>query len=144
MTPYDAIMQAADNIERSPQTYDFRVPNVPGHPFFDTAYKGARCMLGEIGAVAGHTPGIGVDSVSRSLLGTSAQEFYNRIFAELPEDRKEQNVQTTPGGPVTEVRIRRYFDAPERDAKIELYRVEPSVIDATLEVTNAVTDLLEG
>lgn len=57
---------------------------------------------------------------------------------------KEQNVQTTPGGPVTEVRIRRYFDAPERDAKIELYRVEPSVIDATLEVTNAVTDLLEG
>lgn len=95
MTPYDAIMQAADNIERSPQTYDFRVPNVPGHPFFDTAYKGARCMLGEIGVVAGHTPGIGVDSVSRSLLGTPAQEFYNRIFAEMPEDRRLGSSEAT-------------------------------------------------
>lgn len=55
---------------------------------------------------------------------------------------KEQNIQTAPGGPITEVRIRRYFDPKERDAKLELYRSEPSVIDATLEVTNAVTDLI--
>ena len=54
---------------------------------------------------------------------------------------KEQNVQTSPGGPVTEIRVRRYYDPKERDAKIELYRSEPSVIDATLEVTNAVTEL---
>jgi len=56
---------------------------------------------------------------------------------------KEQNVQTSPGGPVTEVRIRRYYDPAQRDAKLELYRSEPSVIDATLEVSNAVTDLIE-
>jgi hypothetical protein len=56
---------------------------------------------------------------------------------------KEQNVQTTPGGAVTEVRIRRYYDPAERDARVELYRTEPSVIDATLEITNAVTDLIE-
>lgn len=56
---------------------------------------------------------------------------------------KEQNVQTSPGGPVTEVRVRRYFDPAERDAKVELYRCEPSVIDSTLEVVNAVTDLIE-
>lgn len=56
---------------------------------------------------------------------------------------KESNVQTAPGGNVTEVRIRRYYDPAQRDVKLELYRSEPSVIDATLEVTNAVTDLIE-
>ncbi len=48
-----------------------------------------------------------------------------------------------PGGAPTEVKIRRYFDPLERDAKMELYRSEPSIIDRTLEVVNAVTDLLE-
>ena len=56
---------------------------------------------------------------------------------------KEQNLQTAAGGPVTEVRIRRYYDPAQRDAKVELYRSEPSTIDATLEVSNAVTDLIE-
>lgn len=54
---------------------------------------------------------------------------------------KEQNIQTSPGGPVTEVRVRRYYDPKERDAKLELYRSEPSIIDATLEVVNATTEL---
>ena len=57
---------------------------------------------------------------------------------------KEQNLQTAPGGPVTEVRIRRYYEPAERDKKTEIYRTEPSVIDATLEVTNATTDLIES
>jgi hypothetical protein len=57
---------------------------------------------------------------------------------------KEQNIQTAPGAPVTEVRIRRYYDPAERDAKMETYRTEPSVIDATLETVNAVTDLIES
>jgi hypothetical protein len=56
---------------------------------------------------------------------------------------KEQNIQTAPGGAVTEVRIRRYYDPSERDAKLELYRTEPSVIDAALETVNATTDILE-
>jgi hypothetical protein len=56
---------------------------------------------------------------------------------------KEQNLQTAPGGAVTEVRIRRYFDPAQRDAKRELYRGEPSIIDGTLEVVNATTDLME-
>lgn len=56
---------------------------------------------------------------------------------------KEQNVQTAPGGPVTEVKIRRYYDPVQRDTKLESYRSEPTVIDGTLEVTNAVTDLIE-
>jgi hypothetical protein len=56
---------------------------------------------------------------------------------------KEQNVQTTQGGPITEVRIRRHFDPVERDRRHELYRSEPALIDGVLEVTNAVTDLIE-
>lgn len=56
---------------------------------------------------------------------------------------KEQNLQTTPGGAVTEVRIRRYFDPAERDTKRDLYRSEPSKIDGALEVVNATTDLME-
>lgn len=42
-----------------------------------------------------------------------------------------------------EVKIRRYFDPIERDHAIELYRSEPSIIDRTLEVVNATTDLIE-
>lgn len=56
---------------------------------------------------------------------------------------KEQNVQTSPGGPVTEIRIKRCFDAKSRDEKIALYKSEPGVIDRTLEVVNATTDLLD-
>ena len=55
---------------------------------------------------------------------------------------REQNVQTTPGGSVTEVRIRRYFDPIERDRQLEIYRSEPGIIDATLEVVNATTELI--
>lgn len=67
------------------------------------------------------------------------------MWAKLTDKNlKEQNLQTVAGGPVTEVRIRRYYDPAERDAKIELYRSEPSVIDATLEVVNAVTELSEA
>jgi hypothetical protein len=57
---------------------------------------------------------------------------------------KEQNMQTVQGGSMTEIRIRRYFDPVERDKHVESYRREPSVIDATLEITNAVTDLIES
>ncbi len=57
---------------------------------------------------------------------------------------REQNVQTSPNGPVTEVRIRRYYDPQEKDRRLALYRSEPSVIDATLEVVNATTDLIES
>ena len=55
---------------------------------------------------------------------------------------KEQRVQTTQGGPVTEIKIRRYFDPLKRDEAIELYRAEPGIIDRTLEVTNATTELV--
>lgn len=55
---------------------------------------------------------------------------------------KEGSIQQSTGQ-IREVKIRRYFDPVERDKKQELYRSEPQVIDATLEVINAVTDLIE-
>lgn len=47
----------------------------------------------------------------------------------------------TSTGEKQEVKIRRYYDPAERDKQVELYRSEPSTIDSTLEVINAVTEL---
>lgn len=67
------------------------------------------------------------------------------MWAKLTDrNLKEQNLQTAPGGAVTEVRIRRYYDPAQRDAKRELFRSEPSIIDGALEVVNATTDLMEA
>jgi hypothetical protein len=57
---------------------------------------------------------------------------------------KESNVQSAAGGAVTEVRIRRFFNPVQRDEKVAAYRSEPSIIDANLEIVNAVTDLIES
>jgi hypothetical protein len=55
---------------------------------------------------------------------------------------KETNsYQLTPTSPVTMVKRRLYFDPKIRDSRVALYRSEPSVIDSTLEVINATTDL---
>lgn len=54
---------------------------------------------------------------------------------------KEGAIQQT-SGQTRDVKIRRYYDPAERDKKVDLYRSEPSIIDATLEVVNAVTELV--
>lgn len=56
---------------------------------------------------------------------------------------REGNMRTSTGGE-TPVKIRRYYDPRLRDEMIELYRSEPTIIDGTLEVVNAVTDLIEA
>lgn len=50
---------------------------------------------------------------------------------------------TTPNGTPVEARIRRYYSPATRDEMKELFRSEPSAIDSTLEVVNAVTDLVD-
>ena len=57
--------------------------------------------------------------------------------------REENKYQTTQNAPVLVVKRRLYFDPVERDKKVELYRTEPSKIDSTLEIINAITDLKE-
>ena len=54
---------------------------------------------------------------------------------------KEGTLQNSQGEKV-DVKIVRYYDPNIRDQNVELYRSEPSRIDSTLEVINAVTDLL--
>lgn len=56
---------------------------------------------------------------------------------------KEQRIKTAPGGPETDTKIVRFYSPEIRDEKIELYRTEPLIIDATLETVNAITDLIE-
>jgi len=56
---------------------------------------------------------------------------------------KEIAKATTTTGESKDVKIRRYYSPQERDQKIEVYRSEPTIIDSTLEVINAVTDLIE-
>lgn len=46
-------------------------------------------------------------------------------------------------GETTEVKIVRYFDPVARDKMVAMFKAEPHVIDASLEVINAVTDLIE-
>ena len=48
-----------------------------------------------------------------------------------------------PSGDPIEIKIVRFYDPSERDNKRELYQAEPLVIDSKLEVTNAITDLIE-
>jgi len=57
----------------------------------------------------------------------------------LPE--KQYLNQTT--GQQREIKLRRYYDPKERDQKLDLFQSEPFLIDAALEVVNAVTDLIE-
>ncbi|MCC7333578.1 MAG: hypothetical protein IT422_00685 [Pirellulaceae bacterium] len=55
---------------------------------------------------------------------------------------KDGHFRTSQDVPM-EVKVVRNFDPRERDAKIALYQEEPMLIDATLEVVNATTDLIE-
>jgi hypothetical protein len=56
---------------------------------------------------------------------------------------QEGKAKNSQGGPDFDITVVRYYDPAQRDAKVELYRSEPMIIDGTLEVINAVTDLVE-
>lgn len=56
---------------------------------------------------------------------------------------QEGKAKNSQGGPDLDIIIVRDYDPAQRDAKVELYRSEPMTIDGTLEVVNAVTDLVE-
>lgn len=56
---------------------------------------------------------------------------------------REGQVQLSPGLAPMQVKLRRYYDPVERDGKVQLYKSEPMLIDAALEVANATTELVE-
>lgn len=62
-------------------------------------------------------------------------------LAQSDRNLKEGMVQTSPGVN-SEIKLVRYYDPGERDRNADIYMREPHLIDATLEVVNATTDLL--
>lgn len=54
----------------------------------------------------------------------------------------EGTVQSSPGV-MTEVKLVRYYDPAERDKALDVLRREKFDIDSALEVSNAITDLLD-
>jgi len=63
---------------------------------------------------------------------------------ELLSDRgiKEGRAKNASGDEF-DIKLIRFYNPEEKDAKMGLFKSEPGLIDATLEVTNAVTDLVE-
>lgn len=64
------------------------------------------------------------------------------IWGQLTDKRLQEGQMKNSTGETVDVKIIRNYDPAERDAKIELYRSEPSTIDGVLETINAVTDLV--
>jgi len=54
---------------------------------------------------------------------------------------KEGSIRLT-NGEMRDVKIVRHYDPVQRDNKVSLFDSEPSLIDAKLEIVNAVTDLI--
>jgi len=69
-------------------------------------------------------------------------ELEMSVWTNIGDRGLKEGTIATSTGEKTEVKIRRYYDPEERDNMVSLYRDEPSIIDRTLEVINAVSDLV--
>lgn len=67
----------------------------------------------------------------------------HRAWISLTDKNLKEGQMTNSAGEKVAVTVRRYFDPVTRDRKVEEFRSEPSIIDRTLEVINATTDLVE-
>lgn len=67
-----------------------------------------------------------------------------KVWDALNDKGLKEGQMKNSAGEVIDVKIRRYYDPEERDRMRDLYSSEPGVIDRTLEVVNAVTDLIEA
>ena len=69
--------------------------------------------------------------------------FEESAWRKLTDKNLKEGFMTNSQGEKVEVKIVRCYDPATRDTKVELYRSEPILIDSQLEITNAVTDLIE-
>jgi len=65
------------------------------------------------------------------------------MWESLTDRNLKEGIITTSQQEKVQVSIVRYYNPTNRDKNIDIYRNEPSVIDRTLEVTNAITDMIE-
>ena len=56
---------------------------------------------------------------------------------------KDLRVQHPSAGQIVEAKVRYYYDPLLRDKMMDILGGEPSLIDSKLEITNAITDLME-
>lgn len=70
-------------------------------------------------------------------------EMERGLWASLTDRQLKEGIITNSQQEKVEVRIIRFYDPAERDKMVEMFRSEPMKIDSTLEVTNAITDLIE-
>lgn len=61
----------------------------------------------------------------------------------LTDRNIREGMAQSPSGTPIEIKIVRFYDPRQQDSKKDLYSREPSIIDARLEVINAITDLVE-
>lgn len=64
-------------------------------------------------------------------------------YTAMTDRSLKEGVIRQSNGTEQEVKIRRYYDPKTRDSMKSMLQSAPSEIDATLEVANAVTDLIE-
>ena len=69
-------------------------------------------------------------------------ELHESIWRSQGDRNLKEGVLTQSNGEKIDVKIRRHYSPELRDKKLAVLREEPFVIDSTLEVVNATTDLL--
>lgn len=70
-------------------------------------------------------------------------KFEGMMWQKLGDKGLKEGQYQQTSGEAMEIRIVRCYDPAERDKKIDQFSSEPILIDARLEIVNAVTDLIE-
>jgi len=65
------------------------------------------------------------------------------IWAVLTDRGLKERTEMTSTGQKNEIKIVRNYDPETRDDKMSLFKSEPLLIDAQLEIINAITDVIE-
>ena len=66
-----------------------------------------------------------------------------QAYMSLTDRNLKEGQVTQSTGEKRDVKIRRYYNPEARDKKLDALKSEPLLVDARLEVVNAVTDLME-
>lgn len=65
------------------------------------------------------------------------------VWSQLTDRNIREGKAKGPTGDDIDVKVIRFYDPEKRDQKRDLFMSEPKLVDARLEVANAVTDLIE-